>query len=303
MQNGSETGYSISRPGLDRVIVEYFPDASDNTAHATATCANKVCWWEAIDFKRKFARDCDRKAEHIGMIKTVLFSYLSKGQEQYLLASTLPETKVDRDELRIELGLSAEETQSITHRLGDASIEKITGRKRGAVSPLLDSEYLTGISAVYFTRDLIDDAAFSPEKLYDVPRSLTVSEFWNAASLFTSLQQKSSKYKTAGNFEDECEMIDLKLKKADPAKAGYGLLFGGSIVKYRGQEFQVTNPPMEKEGVSRRRKQLLCTAFPIFRGEKGNISYERDQEHQKMKKQLFLPLTYGLLEKLLPPSE
>ena len=286
-------GYRMSRSDLSNLVVEYLSD--------TVTCADKTRLWKAIDFRRKFAQDCERKPEHIGMIKTILFSYLSGGQEQYILASTLPERNVDRNELRIELGLTADETRSLTHKLDDVIIKTITGRERGTVSPHLDQENAAKIKAIYFTRDLMIDASSSPEKIYDVPLTLTVSEFWNAVPLFTFLQQRSSNYKQAGDFERECEVVDLRAKKIDQKKAGYNLLFHGTIVRYRGKEYQITNPPMLKEEVDRKRKGLLCTAFPIHRGEGGRVQYEIDEERQIMKKQLFLPITYELLEKISQP--
>ncbi len=282
------------RTNLEKLVVIYHPDYQSSLGLA---CADKIRLWEKIDFKRKLAIECGIRPEDIGMIKTMLFSYLHQDKEKYLLVSTLAEKQVDYDEMRVELGLSGEEVHSIKHKLNDETIESISGRKRGAVSPLLEPEYLHKIEAVYFTHDLLKDAAKFPEKIYDVPRSFSVSEFWNAEALFNSLRQKSAKYKTAGDFETELEISELRKKELDPAKAGYQFLFGGTIIKYRGQEYQITNPPMRKEEVprhDRKRKQILCTAFPIARTAEENITYEYTERGRK---RLLLPLSYEILAK------
>ncbi|HLD79716.1 MAG TPA: hypothetical protein VJA18_04090 [Candidatus Nanoarchaeia archaeon] len=272
---------------LDSIVVQYFDE--------TITCLDKLRFWEETGFKKDFARECKIAPDNIGMIKTILFSYLSGGQEKYFLVSTLAEKRIDFNEVRVELGLSTEEAQTLDYKAGDATLEAITGKKRGAVSPLLDPEYLHKVSAVYFTRDLMDDATKCPEKRYDVPRSRSISEFWHGVALFTLLRQRSSQYKTAGDFEKELQVTAWKVKKIDQERAGYNFLFGGTIVKYRGQEYQLTNPPMRKEGFDRKRKELGCAAFPISRTEDGTIEYEYTD---RGKKRLILPIPYELLEQL-----
>jgi len=278
-----------STAGLEGAVILYFAE--------TATCIDKAKLWEQIGFKKNIARDLKVEPKNIGMVKTILFSYLRENQERYFLVSTLAERKVDYNEIRVELGLSGQQTQTITHKISDATLESITGKKRGAVSPLLDQEYLAKIDAVYFTHDLMDDAARNPEKKYDLPRSPSVSEFWNAARLFDLLRSKSPKYKSAGEVETELKILDLKYKQI-PQTAGYEFLFRGTTVEYRGQQYQITNPPLKKEGIDRRRKQIGCTAFPIARSENGTINYEYTERGRK---RLILPLTFEILAQSVQP--
>ncbi len=276
---------------LESVLVEYFSD--------TTTCLDKLRFWKEIDFKRKLAAECNFKPEHLGMVKTILFSYLSDDREHHFLVSTLAEKQVDYDEVRVELGMSGEEAQSLKHKLSDTTIEAITGKKRGAISPLLDAEHLHKIETIYFTHDLMRDALKHPEKRYDLPRSLSISEFWNAATLLKYLQQKSSQYRTAGDFENELSLKvaakDWKIKKIDLEKAGYSYLFGGTTVSYQAQTWRLPTPPMTKDGVDRKRKEIACIAFPVSRTEKGMISYEYTERGRK---RLILPITYESLENL-----
>ncbi|MDP3698524.1 MAG: hypothetical protein Q8R47_02970 [Nanoarchaeota archaeon] len=293
MYSEIEAGYCIQEipdKNLGSIVIEYFAD--------TVTCVDKLRFWKEIDFKKKFAAECGIKPEDVGMVKTMLFSYLQEGREHYFLASTLAEKQIDYHELRVELGLSGAEAQSINRTLSDSTIEAVLGKKRGAVSPLLIPEYLQKLDAIYFTRDLMDDAAQFPGKKYDLPRSVTVSEFWNAATLFNLLQQKSPRYKRSGSFEKEMGIATWKVKKIDQEKAGYSYLFGGTTITYRGQEYQLTNPPMKREGVDRKRKQIMCTAFPISQTAEWKIQYEYTDQG---KKRVLLPITYEHLEQLLPP--
>ncbi|MEK6900614.1 MAG: hypothetical protein AABX05_05810, partial [Nanoarchaeota archaeon] len=176
-------------------------------------------------------------------------------------------------------------------------IEKVTGKKRGEVSPILATENLADIDAVYFTRDLIADAVKFSGKRYDFPRSLSESEFFNAADLFGHLAKINPKYRTAAEFEktSPLQIVRWRVKEVDAVKTGYRFLFDGTIVNYRGRDYEIKNPRMKKEGVLRRRKQINCMAMPLSYTPSG-IKHEYTERGRK---RVFLPISYETLEQMM----
>ncbi|GEM_PF-6562065 len=279
---------------LDLILIHYPEESS--------SCYEKQRLWKKIEFKSKMKRDYEIDPQNTGMIKSLLLQYQKDGEAEvgHILACTLAEKRIDENELRVELGLSAAETGSLQYHLGHNALETITGKKRGEISPLLDDIHLQKLDAVYFTRDLMQD--FQQDKLYDLPLTLQWSVLINGKKLYSSLQERSSKYQTAPEFAGALPLQiakeDWKIKEIDSEKAGYQYLFGGTIIQYQGQEYQITNPPLKKEGLDRKRKQTMCTAFPISRSDSTKVLYEYAE---RGKKRVFLPLTYEQLEQLLPP--
>ena len=258
--------------------------------------AEKLNYWKSNGSKDQ--------SPHLGMIKTILFAYQRDGQENYILASTLGQKKIDLSELAAELGLSAAEADTLDHNIDDATIEKVTGRKRGAVSPFAPK--LEVVEAIYFSRDLLEDLTENPLKEYDIPLSLTASIFVKGADLYTFLRQNLT-YKLPA-FQEPAELtetglvidtivlevVDWKVKEVDPSQAGYAHLFAGTRVKYGGQEYEIKNPRHRKEGMMRRRKKIDTVALPISRAE-GKVNYEYTERGRK---RVLLPIDYETLEKI-----
>ena len=258
------------------------------------SCAEKLKYWKSNGF--------EDRSPHLGMIKTILFAYLRKGQENYILASTLGQKKIDLSELAAELGLSAAEADTLDHNIDDATIEKVTGRKRGAVSPFAPN--LDVVETIYFSRDLLEELTENPLKEYDIPLSLTTSIFVKGADLYTFLRQNPT-YKLPA-FQEPVELketepvmddivlevVEWKVKEVDPSHAGYAHLFTGTRVKYGGQEYEIKNPRHRKEGMMRRRKKIDTVALPISRVE-GKVNY---QYAERGRKRVLLPIDYETLE-------
>ena len=258
------------------------------------SCAEKLKYWKSNGF--------EDRSPHLGMIKTILFAYRREGQENYILASTLGQKKIDLSELAAELGLSAAEADTLDHTIDDATIEKVTGRKRGAVSPFAPK--LDMVETIYFSRELLEDLTENPLKEYDIPLSLTTSIFVKGADLYTFLQQNPT-YKLpafqepAGLKETEpvidnivLEVVEWTVKEVDSSQAGYAYLFNGTRVKYGGQEYEIKNPRHRKEGMTRRRKKVDTIALPISRS-KGKVNYEYAERGRK---RVLLPIDYETLE-------
>ena len=258
------------------------------------SCAEKLKYWKSNGF--------EDRSPHLGMIKTILFAYRREGQENYILASTLGQKKIDLSELAAELGLSAAEADTLDHTIDDATIEKVTGRKRGAVSPFAPK--LDMVETIYFSRELLEDLTENPLKEYDIPLSLTTSIFVKGADLYTFLQQnptykipafqEPAGLKETGPAIDNIilEVVEWKVKEVDYSQAGYAHLFTGTRVKYCGQEYEIKNPRHRKEGIDRRRKEIGCIALPITTKE-AKIEYEMTERGRK---RIILPIDYETLE-------
>lgn len=247
------------------------------------TCAEKYDYW-----RNNGLRD---RADRLGIIKTVLFTSRRDRKDQYLLASTLAEKQVNLNELRVELGLSGAEAQSLHTKIDDPTIEAVIGMKRGAISPFVSDDKKSGVT-MYITRDLVKDLCANPEKKYDLPLSLTRSALVVASELYLFLAG-DDRYRLPG----ECEELPLEVKqwrrkKIDTEKAGYSYLFVGTKVQYRGQEYELKNPRLKKEGVDRRRTEIGCLALPITRKD-GKIEYEMTERGRK---RVMLPVDYETLE-------
>lgn len=248
------------------------------------TCAEKYAYW-----KNNGLRD---RADQLGMIKTVLFTYQRDGKDHYILASTLAEKKVDLNELRVELGLG-KEAQSLHTKIDDATIEEVTGMKRGAISPLVSNDKKSGVT-IYITRDLVKDLCDNPEKKYDLPLSLNRSALIPAADLYPFLAQHD-RYHLPGECEESSlEIKQWRSKKIDIEKAGYSHLFAGTRIQYRGREYELKNPRMKKEGIERRRKEIGCIALPIITKD-GRTEYEMTKRGRK---RVTLPIDYETVEDL-----
>lgn len=266
-------------------------------SRALFSYAEKLLYWKSNGFKDRLP--------NLGMIKTILFSYQKDGQERYILASTLGQSKIDLEELQLKLGLSAAEGDTLDHYLDDTTIERITGRKRGAVSPFAAD--LTRVDSIYFSRELIQDMKENPGKEYDVPLSLTSAVFLPSAQLYAFLKQNPAYALPAETKENEeigtekvifldteLDITEWKVKEIDPSKAGYSYLFAGTRVSFQGQEYEIKNPRMKKEGIYRRRKETGCVALPFTR-ENGKIEYKMTERGRK---RIVLSLSYEILEDL-----
>ena len=225
-----------------------------------------------------------------GIIKSVVFRYnpdnrddqKSSNEEskpKYIVASTLGGARVKESELRVEFGLSQQEAESLT--LDGIALETVTGKRRGEIGPLIPFDHVDTEKidlSIYFTRDLMREAQSNPRKLYDVPLNLRESLLITPANLWKVLHEKSPKYHTASEFE---EQIPFEIIKTRIEPRPDGPYFAGTQVRFRGRDYELKHPGKSS-----------CIAFPL--------PFESDDRGRV---RVRLPLGYDRIEKSLSSTE
>ena len=233
---------------------------------------------ETISVRAKAASLRRQGLEDTGIIKSVVFRYQGSGEIRveesesalhYIVACTSGPRRINLGELRVELGLSAAETASLT--LDGIALEQVTGKRRGEIGPLIPTQH---VEVIYFTNDLMREAQADPERLYDIPLSLKKSLLVPAAALWKVLQERSSKYRVASEFAGE---INFEIMEARIENRRDGPYFGGSMVSFRGRDYEIKHPGRSS-----------CVAFPI-----------PDEYDDRGRRRVILPIGYELLKNRL----
>ena len=124
-----------------------------------------------------------RAAVKTGVMKSIVLGYERTDGTKYVMVCTRGDRRVDLMEVRVELGLTRAETASLCSRVDEATLESVTGQKRGAIGPLLIPDALERLEAVYFARDLLVQSGRYDTLVHDVPLSLTSSVLFRAQEL------------------------------------------------------------------------------------------------------------------------
>ncbi|GEM_PF-5367712 len=227
----------------------------------TISCKDKYQLWKKMRLRKQMQEKLDERTQ-IDLLKSILFSYVSEdGSDKYVVVCLPGKERVEKQELRAELGLSRREAESLDHKLSSEKVLEVTGHVCGAVSPLVDVP-------VYFSRSIHESIRAQIQTWYDIPTTRKESAFVHAQDLpLLAKDYTLGRTPTSPFFEIDIREWRVKEGKEDPK-----LMFVGSEVVYKGQHYKIMTP----------RKGGYCVAMPLSEGvvEQGArvllpISYER----------------------------